>query len=31
MKYAEDAVLGNKLINNWSVILQVRYKTSEKY
>ena len=31
MTYAEEAVLGNKLFNDWSVILQVRYKTCEKY
>ena len=30
MPYAAGAVLGNKLVNNWSVVLQVRYKTCEK-
>ena len=30
MTYAEEAELGNKLVKDLSVILQVRYKTCEK-
>ena len=28
--YAEEAALGNELVNGWSIVLRVRYKICEK-